>query len=395
MKAADAKKWTPSDWITKVTFAKPSGGGTVGVMFVWTTPNTTKDGKNAWDNPGTCAFVIKPLATSPGSTMMAEDLLGKVADTASPGSVAIAANTNEGTNIRVMLEKFKNKASDKTRWDEVWSHYKGAQNFLLQDMQQNMKDLSDEYRQGTKLIDLLWDKVFMSNLGMLFAADAIIGNGDRLWKVNSGNILFKPGGQIIAIDSAAILTNFEALLKAPPTRTDDPGSTRWGQHGSDNEADKTAENWAKNQVNARFTDTQIGGVAPSFSMETLWDIDNWWEKQFKGHFVMGITTGRTGATLPSDTDWQKAKTWFCAGLEEGMRRVDSMFASKSWGWLKLKFKWYCNKKKYGDDPNMDWLNLKVRRKYYKLRRAGTPEAEAQTKVLEYVTKKNNKAKKSA
>jgi hypothetical protein len=201
---------------------------------------------------------------------------------------------------------------------------------------------------------------------------------------------------MVAIDSATILTNFDALLKAPPPIASDPTSTSWGEHGSESEANKTSENWAKNQLNAKqYTDTQIGGVASSFSMETLWDIDSWWEKELKGHFVKGITTGRTNATLPSDTDWIQAKTWFSFGVEEGMKRIDSMFASKSWGWLKLKFNWYSNKKKYGDDPNMDWLNLKVRRKYYKLRRAGTPEAEAQQKVLDYVTKKNGEAKKSA
>ena len=124
-------------------------------------------------------------------------------------------------------------------------------------------------------------------------------------------------------------------------------------------------------------------------MQTLWQIDDWWQNVFKNHLFLGLPDK---SMFPPDAFWNKGKTKFMEGVEEGLARVDRLFATKSWDWLKLKFNWYRNKKKYGDDPNMDWMNLKVRRKYYQLRRAGQSHQEAEDAVLAYVKRKMDKVK---
>jgi len=56
------------------------------------------------------------------------------------------------------------------------AHYEGADSFLLQETQQGIQEFGDVSREGG-LRGMLRNEVLMKNLGMLFAADAIIGNG--------------------------------------------------------------------------------------------------------------------------------------------------------------------------------------------------------------------------
>ncbi len=370
-------------------FAKPSSGGAIGVIFVWTTPNTEGFGdKRSWDNPATCAFVVKPLGVSGGGAIMAESLLAELAGAEKVGSRRVEASSPRGHSLLTALNNVRT-ATGSPRWAEVWPHYQNAKAFMLQDFQVGATDMGEYYRKGTNLAYMLnMNEEFMRNLGMLLVADAVIGNGDRLWNPNTGNIMFKAGGQIVAIDSTTILTNFNSLLNAPDhEKTQAP---RWGEFGAGGPETKTPENWAKNQISSKqFPDTEIGGNAASFSMQTLWEIDHWWEHVFKNHLYLGLPDK---TLFPPDEFWNKGKAKFMEGVGEGLARVDRLFATKSWDWLKLKFNWYRNKKKYGDDPNMDWMNLKVRRKYYQLRRAGQSHQEAEDAVLAYVKRKMDKVK---
>lgn len=59
---------------------------------------------------------------------------------------------------------------------------------------------------------MLLNNDLMFNLGKLFAADALIGNGNRLGNTNTGNIHFKADGTISSIDSTIILTNYDAVV---------------------------------------------------------------------------------------------------------------------------------------------------------------------------------------
>src|SRR5262249_39811857 len=123
MKPSEIAKWKEKDWRTKVAYAMPSGGGAVGVVFVWTKPPGPKP-----EIP-TPAFVIKPIQGNAAPTKFAEFILRKVAGAASPHSRGIAHRSgdarNSGKFIEEKLKSIRDKETDATiqqRWGEVWSH---------------------------------------------------------------------------------------------------------------------------------------------------------------------------------------------------------------------------------------------------------------------------------
>ncbi|MBI3410786.1 MAG: hypothetical protein HY040_20815 [Planctomycetes bacterium] len=387
MKSSEVVKWKEKDWKSKIIYAMPSDGGAVGVVFVWTAPPGPKP------KIPTAAFVIKPIQGTAAPTKFAEYLLRKVAGAVSPHSKGIAHSTKDdrttGKFIEESLKSCKDKEKDATikqRWDVVWPHLASAESYLIQDVQEGIKEFGDEYRKTWGLSTLLMDMKLMESLGKLFVADAMIGNGDRLCTPNTGNIVFKKDGTLCLIDSSAVLTNYKATL-------DDISQSAWVS----TETTMTPQVWTKGVINtgtnAVASPTQQGDygkgyspkVGPSFPMETLFEPHVWWDKVFRPHLEHGLQVAKTHDPDIVEDTWQRAKEAFLGGVAVGEDEIERELFGLHWLMVKVKYKIYVHK--YGGDPNVDWTNFKVRRLYFKLRRNGMKPNEAMKKVNEYVGKK--------
>lgn len=381
MNTSDVAKWSESDWKKRVTYAMPSGGGAVGVIFVYVDRVPAMPAK-----PAESAFVLKPAQGSAAPTKFAEYLLKKIAGADSPHTRGINHTVGQakgpGKWIEERLAHFKGKETDpglRSRWNQVWTHYQNAGSFLIQETQKGVREFGDEYRCLWGLSTLLANPQLMRNLGRLFVADAMIGNGDRLCAPNMGNIMFKPDGKIAAIDSNTVLTNYDACLKA------DEGSLAWGGNVY-SKKDRTPENWGLG-ITQQKTDGITGGgrAMPSFEMSVLFEPEKWWEKVFVTHLLDGLRKANMTEQAPLDWEWQMAWDNFKKGVDEAEKELDKRLSGISWLFLKSNFKKAVSK--HGADPNLDWTNFKVRRLYYKARRSGKSEAEALEEVNAYVTRK--------
>lgn len=394
MPAREAYSWRPESWMGNVAEMRPSSGGAQGVIFVWEhfTPLT-----------GRASFVIKPLAGSAAPTKFAEFMLDKVGGAVSPESQPIARNSPAGDAIVRLLRAYSRAAEawsdEKSRWTAVFPYYDSAQALVLQETQ-CITEMAEAYREQHGLRNILRNPALMTNLGRLFAADAIIGNGDRLCQVNSGNIAFNVDGSLSAIDSTAVLTNYNALF-------DDRNLSR-----ADLEADSggaSPQDWARNMIKgqhgqvatpeqaARWNPDDPSSpkpvLAPGFTLKFLFDVDKWWDLHFKGHFESGMkkenqqraSEGVPPLVPPREGEWAEALANFKIGVEEGQAAADKWLSGLKWLRVKSKYEEYVSK--YGGDPNLDWTNLKIRRLYYKARRAGGGDKEAMAAVQDYVARK--------
>ncbi len=394
MQPKDVMKWKEADWKSKVKYAMPSGGGSVGVVFVWTDKVPVGKPKGS-----TSQFVIKPIRGTAAPTKFAEYMLRKVAGALSPHSKGIKHDPNDakslGKIVEDVLNSFKTKetnAAISSRWNEVWSSYAGADSFLIQETQTGIREFGDEYKTLWGLSTLLLNETLMQNLGKLFIADALIGNGDRLCKLNTGNIVFKANGQVCSIDSSTILMNYEDMTK-------DVTQCSWMISASS----QTPQVWAQGIVNPdqgceplaipsksqqqEFSATKkLPLTCPqAFPMEKLFDPGYWWEKQFRGCLIHSLTQHQLSDQAPDDFEWDRAKAKFLQGVEMGKKELDKRLSGINWFLIKMSFKKYVSK--YGGDANLDWTNFKVRRLYYKLRRKGLSEVQAMTQVNDYVKRK--------
>jgi len=90
--------------------------------------------------------------------------------------------------------------------------YKEAGSFMIQKLAVGMMELADANRLDGGLSMVLRNAALMKNLGRLFAADAVLGNGDRIQQMNTGNIAFRSDGNVFAIDRTTIMASFESIL---------------------------------------------------------------------------------------------------------------------------------------------------------------------------------------
>jgi hypothetical protein len=124
-------------------------------------------------------------------------------------------------------------------------------------------------------------------------------------------------------------------------------------------------------------------------MKILFDVDTWWTRTFRSHLENGlrVESQRSGVPMavPRPDEWAGALLAFKAGVDEGIRKADSLLSGFSWLGVKSKYNKYVST--YGGDPNLDWTNLKIRRVYFKARKRGKSDVEAMTAVTEYVKKK--------
>lgn len=225
----------------------------------------------------------------------------------------------------------------------------------------------------------------MTNLGKLFAADAFIGNGDRLYQFNMGNILFKSDGSISAIDSAAILTNYNHILTIDDNVKAGFGiadsSEQWGNQIIVVQNHAGGANPTRQQEASFNNTSRAPALPPAFGMNVLFDVDSWWT-HFKEHLISGLPQP---PVIPNESVWAVAKMNFKTRVDAGLKEVDSRLSG--FNWLKMKSKYKEFVAKFGGDPNLDWTNLKVRRLYLKLRRRGATDIEAIAGVQRYITRK--------
>ena len=384
----DIDKWDNNKWTQQVVNCRPSSGGAVGVIFVWAgmaySRQNVQDAKMA-------AFVIKPIQGSAAPTKFAEHVLSKIGGAISPNSKPIPRRSKSGSGLALTLKMFRSKETDpqiKSRWQEVFNHYDNADAFLIQETQIGIKEFGDEYREQGGLAMMLLNTDLMFNLGKLFAADALIGNGDRLANMNTGNIIFKADGTISSIDSTTILTNYDAVV------TDKKLELYFTPDGSP----LNRGNWAANDIILHGS-TQVTSprqqnqfikhnrppiLAPSASVEKIFNVEKWWTEEFRPELEQRLQKNDPPLSSPVDTAWSHGKMHFERGVEEGIKLIDAKLSGFNWMLMKNKYKNFVGK--YGGDANLDWMNFKIRRKYIKLRAKGKDNDEALETIQDYVKK---------
>ncbi len=395
----DIDKWDNNKWTQQVVNCRPSSGGAVGVIFVWAgmaySRQNVQDAKMA-------AFVIKPIQGSAAPTKFAEHVLTKIGGALSPNSKPIPRRSYSGSGLVMTLKMFRDKETDpaiKARWQAVFQNYDRADTFLIQETQVGIKEFGDVASEQSGLAVMLSDQLLVTNLGKLFAVDTLLGNGDRVGNMNTGNIVFKTDGTLCSIDSTTVLTNFNDVLEQ---------SRRLAQHALDDVA--RAESWANRAVNfgntAVMTPRQENQMianahlampipvvtTPPASFRDIYDLDSWWEGTFKASAVSHLTNRKdqNGSPLPDlpnppDVVWNQAKVWFKLGVEQGMRDIDLKLSGLNWLLIKNSYKNYVNR--YGGDPNLDWTNFKLRRRYIKLRNKKLTHDQALVDIKEYAARK--------
>ncbi len=405
--AKEAHGFGSSDWMWKVYHAKPSGGGAVGVTFVWCRPEERLYAHGvSYDNPGTADFIVKPIYGGAAAIKFAEYMIKGVALIPTTNSKPIERNSRKGRVILDNLKNFQGRERPGTalrsRWDEVMRHYESASYFLLQDVLTNITEMGDEMRTSTGLRHILRDEAFMKALGQLFAADAVIGNGDRLCNLNTGNILYNAWNRgLVAIDSSTVLVNYNDMLN-------DPTVMSWGDFQGEQPGDQPSPQFwnktimtkvglgtpSKEQLPA-MVDGYQPRVLPGFKMNDLFDPDRWFKDVFRDQIEDRILkvhqeNVRLGNNVPPpvpprEFEWEQAKLWFKQGLDVGIRAVDEKLSG--FNWLKVKIKHKLVTSKYGGSENVDWTNFKVRRMYIKARARGQSAEQAMQTVTAYVARK--------
>ena len=383
----DIDKWDNNKWTQQVVNCRPSSGGAVGVIFVWAGMAYSRQNVQ---NPSHAAFVIKPIQGSAAPTKFAEHVLSKISGALSPNSKPIPRRSTSGSGLVLTLKMFRDRETDptvKARWQQVFQHYDRADAFLIQETQTGIKEFGDEYREQSGLALMLLNTDLMTNLGKLFAADALIGNGDRLSKLNTGNIIFKKDGTLCSIDTTTILTDFNSIV----------ADHQLGIYFTPDGSALNAKNWAANDI-VKFGSTQAASpmqqqqfgkqqivLAPSAAVETLFNVDVWWMNEFRSHLESEIQKLAPPLPSPPETVWNHAKMCFKRGVDEGINQIDVKLSGLNWMMMKNKYKNFVSR--YGGDPNLDWMNFKVRRRYIKLRKKGFSDADALKDVQNYVARK--------
>ena len=396
-----AKGWGVGQWQSAIKHAVPSGEGKVGVIFCWCSfPGS--DGPN-YGELSSADFVIKPSPGPASPSTFAETFLKQTVGALSvnthvipktdPRFKAVLAALEPHkrraeasvADLKAMLDTYKrdleilldrlsqglglddpvplaptyrvspSAARDAELWHLRWRNYADAEALMIQDMASDFLDFDKEKLKETQGHGLEWmlkDRMLLHNLGMLFAADAVLGNGDRLCTFNPGNILYdKWTGKIWAIDSATILVNYDRLVK-------DYVETIKGQG-------LTVGNWVDQIVlpnTGQQTPMPDQMSAPAFGMNRFFNVDTWWIG-----FVLALKTSmiKLGRQLPipDESVFASARIPFDHGVQEGLRAVDAQLSGISW--LKVKKSFQDHQKKYGASPDLDWTNFKLRRLYIK------------------------------
>lgn len=399
-------KWTPQQWSRTVKMVRPSGGGAVGVVFVFTK-----------EVPGwpiaKADFVVKPLSGSAANTQFAEHVLDKLANARKLNSVGIPRESPLGRTIvlyvenAVDLHELGSKVQPEIeRLRQVLPYYRNAGSFVVQDLVGGMEELNKAYQDDRGLIEVLTNRKLMHGLGALYVADALLGNGDRMDQLNAGNIAFGKDGRLFAVDSTTILTSYEKMLK-------DATQESWCHFemgASGPQSNKlTPEHW----VDDVLAPDNLGGVAvktpsqhklaqkggtvvtpPSARLKLLFNPPLIWQyfRQDLEAKIKSYNTGRANETPPrpamqpaSGQQWDTAQQWFLDGVQHGLHKADSMLGGLSWLAVRSKFKGL--RAQQGNDPNFSWTNFKLRRLIVRAAKSGKSLDEARNLAKQYAERK--------
>ena len=403
----DIQKWNKR-WGTDVAYCCPSSGGAVGIIFIWT--GTVWSGGTKWNDLtqssesvsgykfSEAAFVIKPIQGSAAPTKFAEHILSKIGGARSPHSVPLKRTTINAQSLVNMLGKFRDNEPNqevKKRWAQVFQHYQHADSFLIQETQLGITELGDQYKpdayskSGGGLDKILTNQTLMTNLGKLFAADALIGNGDRLSNMNTGNIVFRHDGTISAIDSTTVLTDYNAILSdQTATQLFTKDATPFDQnHWIKDHALNSGNTQVMNvsQQTAAMNGLGMPTLAPGGGVAEIFDVKTWWTSKFKKDLEDGLAKHSPNETSPPDNVWFQAELWFTSGVNLGIQQIDNKLSGLNWFLMKNKYKFFVNK--FGGDPNLDWTNFKIRRKYIKLRKKGIPQDQTLKVLQDYMARR--------
>ncbi|MGC4085098.1 MAG: hypothetical protein QM736_24025 [Vicinamibacterales bacterium] len=419
MNSNDVAKWNETQWRAQVKYVRPSGGGAVGVLFVWTTAaaNPLFDHVTAgYGNPDTCDFIIKPVKGSAASTKVAEKVLTSIGGTGSPNSKPIERASRLGSVILEIVARCKmltDQGKDynglpptpndqpaihrvkklQKRWAEVIDRYRTADYFLIQDYVREKVEMGDEIRTQSGLRTIIRDERLMVNLGRLFVADAVLGNGDRLCQVNTGNVMFTKDGRMWAIDSATVLTKYNDVCNDFTTQSwggdfSAPSPQQWGAQNHHARLGVDAAPLGEAGVHAGTSAAGDPRLRHSTAVRA--------RRLVPGHVqgspdeVARLRNAGAAEEPPDDSAADPAQTervgsgarLVQAGIEEGLVAVDQKLSGLNWLLLKQKYQGYV--KRYGGDSNVDWMNFKIRRMYIKARRKGKSQDEALAVVQDYV-----------
>lgn len=361
-------KWSANDWNRKVQMIRPSDGGAQGVLFVFLNRLPSY-------GPALADFVVKPVSGSGANTVVAERLLGKAANAVTLDSTPVSPTSSLGKAMIASAASWPPKATGSIyaapatapypwagRLAEVAVHMSSATSLLIQ-RTGAFTELADAYRDGS-FAAVLRDRRLMHNLGRLFVADAVLGNGDRLDALNTGNVGFDRDGNVVAIDSEAMLGRFKDILSNVQRDGDMLGV--WSAVNGERTMSPT--DYARGTVKGALRVPTPNGPkpAPTSNMQLIFDPAACWN-----HFRDGMETklrfnsqdvraaGGRPPLPPTPDDWAAGRTPFVAGVLDGLQRIDSMLGGLAW--LKTKFHFKRARSKFGDDPNLSWTNFKMRR----------------------------------
>lgn len=417
--------WNAAQWQSNLKHARPSSGGAVGVMFCWTR-SPGSDGPD-YNRVATADFVLKPVPASGAPARFGDEMLARLQGAVSIRPEVLRAGTPQFAAAKAALLAHRQRLDASLRyaderpgrmivrgfglhakvrmvptskywvtqsqrdlagkWDQVWKYYDTAGSFLIQDVVVGLREFGDEVHAGG-IERLLLDRQIMANLGKLFAADAVLGIGDRLGFYNSGNIVFEnQHHRMIAIDSEAILVNFRSFV----------------DHSKMQAHSLSAQvlAWVEQHVDARGVGGRLptgkeGETTPSsFSLNDLADPMGWWRRMFVPAIKASYDRDPELAQrfpFPGPDVWGRGYAHFRAGVDEGLQTIDRALVGLDWIKVKRLFQNYVAQ--YGADPNLDWTSLKLRRKYVQAllaenRRPGDPAAKAQ-RVLAVVLAYGNR-----
>jgi hypothetical protein len=406
-----ASKWSLSQWTTQVKHIRPSDGGAVGVLFVFT--HTV----NGWPIPQ-ADLVVKPLAGSAAGSKFAERTLSKIAGARGLQSEGIRRSSPLGDAIVNEIDHvidYHNRGiqshAQVDRLRQVRDQYASAESFLFQSLAQGMKELDTAYKSDGGLSAMLTNKALVKNMGRLFVADALLGNGDRIDQLNAGNIAFGDDGRLFAVDSGTILTSFEKVVKDASQaswtnsmvqtqngdRSKAAPSWSWANSvlGHKKEGGVAVPNQAQQQALAL---EQSGGpasgvvLAPSARMKMLFSPNLVWDhfwaeilKKFNEKNQQRTQNQEPLMTMASNNEKAQAKIWFTEGVIDGLHRADSMLGGLAW--LQTKYKFHELRKQHGGDPNYSWTNFKLRRLMIRAAKEGKSYDDAQAIAHQYVQRK--------